>query len=345
MSLDSLDIQHKFNKLNIQGDWFLHIIGNHIDWFSWPINSNLKKAVQQAVNEGLNKIGSQLQKSIDIPSLDLSIGIKMENEIAFKDDSFEVALNINLENTPEENLKFLPDFSKYGVNKQELRTSLSSADQIQIALEQNLINSIIGIALKNRREFVLTNDSIPKDFPLKINTLYFQGLIPELYSKYPNKDLVITIELESFPSISFDNTQLISADINFSISFALAEDSENIIFSMSINNTLGLSIDSSKEDASLHLKIDTVQINDAFVIVSTIGDISSDDIKKNFNTFTKSLIYFINNFLRINPIPIPIIKGLKFESINVSVVDDNFLQIRIQPQFTQSNFAYLTIEN
>jgi hypothetical protein len=224
-----------------------------------------------------------------------------------------------------------------------IKSSLS--DEIEISLDSYLLNTVIPILLKNSRSFTLTNALLPPDFPLKINTATFQALIPEMYKQYPDKDLKITLDLDAFPMLYCnETTKTLQGQINLAVTFAIQGNETTAdlnIFSMSTGNMIELGIDGDKEDTSIRLQIKGITILDNFVLSSNFGEVSADDIKVSLNKFLSSVIYFINNYLRINPIKIPVIDGLKFESININIGGGEFINIRIKPDFEKTEFNWL----
>jgi hypothetical protein len=336
LKLDTLSIDHKFNHLNIEGPFLLEFLSKHINWFKSVINWTLKSTLTTQLNKLLSTVDLNLQKNISLPFVNSTVAIKMRDNIHYDNDYFELGLLLDIQDQEQnESLRFLYN------TMTNTKTSSVYNEAVQFSLDSIFINKLIQILLKNDRSIVITNESIPSDLPFKINTLYFSSLIPAMFQKYPNQDLAISLSLDSFPIVNLNSTfSTINLDLNLSITFSLKNSPEEKIFTLSTGVTVALILDGSKEDSSLHLQIKEVVINDIFVLQNEI-DISAENIKKNFNTFVSSLIYFANNYLRINPIPIPIIKGLKFESINIRIGDDNLLDIRCKPDFTNTNFNWI----
>jgi hypothetical protein len=334
LKLDSVSVDHKFNQLNIEGPFLLHIFSKHINWFKSVINWSLKSTLNSQLNSILSTVDLNLQKNITLPFLNASVALMMSNNIQYNSDNFELGLLLDITDLEQkEGLRFL-----YNTNK---KISSVYNEAIQFSMDSILINKLIQILLKNDRSIVITNDSLPKDLPFKINTLYFSSLIPAMFQKYPNEDLAITLSLDSFPMVNFNSTyDTVNLDLNLAMTFSLKNKPDEQIFTLSTGITVELLLDGSKEDSTLHLQIKEVAINDVFVIQNEI-EISADSIKKNFNTFVSSLIYFANNYLRINPIPIPVIQGMKFESINISIGEENLLVIRCKPDFTTTEFNWI----
>jgi hypothetical protein len=332
LSLISLDIDHKFNKLDIKGNLLLNILAKEINLFKKVINWGLKKALNPIINKLIVKLNTILQNKIVVPAIDSSIEIKFLDEPVFNDDYFILDLGLDfIENGQKPQLILKENLANlFQDNNFNLDPELK--DLIQIQLEESLMNDIVSVALKNLRHFEIKNDSLPKDIPFKINTLYFQALVPQMYEKYPNKDLVIYLDIESFPSFSMNSAEeSINAYLNLGISFALLEDPVNKILNISSETVVSLKFDAEKYDNMVHLIINKVEIIDAFVIQSVFDEISADKMKQEMNIFFNSLLYFVNNYLKLNPIKIPAVDGISLEKINISVIDDKFIQLKLKP--------------
>jgi len=338
VSLEKISTNLTFNNIKIEGSWILSFLARHVNWFNGEINSSINKILNKFLSSNIEILNKKVQKSIEIPAIKLAVDLKMENEVMFNDDFFELDFNLDINDLKESQPKFLAKTEQ----KNDLFRMIDkfsdshSQEEIQIAVDTKFINNFLFYSLRNYRNLIITNDSIPKDFPFKMNTLYFTGLIPEMYSKYPNKDLSITLEIDSMPTVELNSTQIITSDLVYSISYALLEDPSTTIFSLSVGSQLSLRIDSTTEDSTIHLQINSVGINDVIVMLSTFGEQSSEAIKTNLNTFLNSLSYFINNYLKINPIPIPVVKGLKFDSINIMINTDDYLIVKCRPNIQES---------
>jgi hypothetical protein len=373
LKFDSFQFDHNIKNLNIKGDSLLNFFAQRANWFKKIINSQVEKSASGMIPNLLNNVNENLQKRIEIPYVNATLGIKLENSIIYSDSDefFEVDLNADIEEESknstfidqdgflktllfhEKPVKPTKNLKKSELEKLKLTqnpkkshhrndNSTTFTDEVQISLDSNLINNLLKVILKNQSSFIITNEILPKDFPFKINTAYFQALIPSMYQKYPDKDLAITISLNSIPTLKLNSTEnLIETDLNLAISFALVENPLESILSISSGDTLRILFDSTKEDESIHFQVKEIIVNDLAVISSQIGDISSEDVKKSINTFFSSFIYFVNNFLRVNPIKIPIIQGLKFESINIKISDEGLLEVRCKPDFIKTQFKWI----
>jgi hypothetical protein len=343
--------------MKIEGDAILNFIAGHINWFKNMINSQVEVMASGLIPKVLNTLNENLQKRIEIPYVNSTIGLKLENSIIYSESEefFEIDMKVDLEGKSSINEKDDDGFLKtllYPENSKkkeineittlQVKNNSTFSEEVQISIDTNLINNLLKLILKNQKSITITNQILPPDFPFKINTAYFQALIPSLYQKYPDKDLVITIDIDSYPGLKLNTTDdVIEADLNLAISFAVLENPDEKILSISSGDLLKILLDGSQEDDTVHFQVKEIIVKDLTVIATKIGDISSDDIKKSINVFFSSLIYFVNNYLKVNPIHLPIIQGLKFESIFISIIDEGLLVVRCKPNFTQTKFKWI----
>lgn len=371
LKFESFEFNHNINNLQIKGDSFLNFFAEHANWFKNFINSYVEKTASSVIPNLFKNVNDNLQKKIDIPYINATLGMKLEDSIIYSDTwkFFEIDLKADIEEksrttssidhdgflktllfheksklskNPEiEKLKSIKNLkSKHSPFKNENSTTFT--DEVQISLDCNLVNNLMKVIIKNHTSFVITNKVIPSDFPFKINTAYFQALIPSMYQIFPDKDLAITLSLYSIPILNFNSKEnLIQANFNLMIDFALLENPLENILSISSEDTLKIFFDSTKEDESIHFQLQDIVVNNLAIITSQIGEISSDDVKKSINSFFSSFIYFVNNFLRVNPIKLPIIKGMKFESINIIITEGNLLEITCKPDFIKTHFKWI----
>lgn len=372
LKFESFEFNHNINNLQIKGDSFLNFFAKHANWFKNLINSNVENTASSLFPNLFKNVNDNLQKKIDIPYINATLGMKLEDSIIYSDtwEFFEIDLKADIEeesritssidhdgflktllfhekskisnNSEIEKLKSIQNLKSVKHSPFKNENSTTFTDEVQISLDCNLINNLMKVVTKNHTSFVITNQVIPSDFPFKINTAYFQALIPSMYQIFPDKDLAITLSLYSIPILNFNSKEnLIQADFNLMIDFALLENPLENILSISSGDTLKIFFDSTKEDESIHFQLQDIVVNNLAIITSQIGDISSDDVKKSINSFFSSFIYFVNNFLRVNPIKLPIIQGMKFESINIIITEGNLLEIRCKPDFIKTHFKWI----
>lgn len=372
LKFESFEFNHNINNLQIKGDSFLNFFAKHANWFKNLINSNVENTASSLFPNLFKNVNDNLQKKIDIPYINATLGMKLEDSIIYSDtwEFFEIDLKADIEeesritssidhdgflktllfhekskiskNSEIEKLKSIQNLKSLKHSPFKNENSTTFTDEVQISLDCNLINNLMKVVTKNHTSFVITNQVIPSDFPFKINTAYFQALIPSMYQIFPDKDLAITLSLYSIPILNFNSKEnLIQADFNLMIDFALLENPLENILSISSGDTLKIFFDSTKEDESIHFQLQDIVVNNLAIITSQIGDISSDDVKKSINSFFSSFIYFVNNFLRVNPIKLPIIQGMKFESINIIITEGNLLEIRCKPDFIKTHFKWI----
>ena len=327
-----LTIDHQFNKLEITGGFIEKYLAKQIVYFRKTINNALNLKLTLLLTDVFGKINSILENQIEVPGFNSSLAIKFLEEPIFTEDFFEIDLNVEFHDKVKRS-KFLQNqIEKIAFKDFKLDLDPEIKDQLRISLDKNLMNDFASVGVKSMQNLTITNDVIPKEFPFKLNTLYFQALLPEMYERYPNKDLVIYIGFDSFPVFNLNSTDTsVDTNIILNIAFSLVEDPNNLLLSLSTNSLINVRLDSSMEDDAIHLSVKKVEMQDVMIIISVFDDLSPDQMKQNMNTFFASLIYFVNNYLRIYPIKVPAIAGINVEKINLNVIDDKYLQVKLKP--------------
>ncbi len=327
-----LNIDHQFNKLEITGGFIEQYLAKQIVYFRKTINTALNAKLTLLLKEVFGKINSILENQIEVPGFNSNLAIKFLEEPIFTEDFFEIDLSVEFQDKVKR-LKFLQNpIEKIAFKDLTLDLDPEIKDQLRISLDKNLMNDFASVGVKSMLNLTITNDVIPKEFPFKLNTLYFQALLPEMYERYPNKDLVIYIGFDSYPLFNLNSTDTsVDTNIILNIAFSLVEDPNNILLSLSTNSCINIILDSSKEDDAIHFSVNKVEMQDVMIIISVFDDLSPDQMKQNMNTFFASLIYFVNNYLRIYPIKVPVIAGVHVEKINLNVIEDKYLQVKLKP--------------
>ena len=161
-----------------------------------------------------------------------------------------------------------------------------------VLLSDYLVNSVSFLALGKGK----IRESIPnKKFPIGsdlTNTAYFKKSLPQLYNKYPNKDVTYTITNTRFPKLEFDKgLQMIDVPLRVLVKV----DGATIInLKLSLKTRGDLAIRGTKITGTCEeIKTKTV------VVSSKIGDIDADvanDIMDDI--FLKTIIPDVNAFFK-----------------------------------------------
>jgi len=329
---ENVILDPQINKLDLTGGFIDKYLVKFITYFRKTIGIIVNFKLKPLIKTIFGKINTILDNQIEVPGFNSSLAIKFLEEPIFTEDFFEIDLSTVFEDK-NKRLKFLQTPTK-SISFKDLKLDLDSEikDQLRISIDKNIMNDFASVGIKSMPNLTITNDLIPKEIPFRLNTLYFQALLPEMYERYPNKDLVIYLDIDSFPQFNLNSTDTsVNTNIVLNIGFSLMEDPSNLILSLSTNSFINLIIDSSKEDTAIHFSVNKVEMQDATIIVSVFDDLSPDQMKKNMNTFFASLLYFVNNYLRIYPINVPVIAGVNIEKFNINVIDDKYLQVKLKP--------------
>jgi len=98
----------------------------------------------------------------------------------------------------------------------------SSPSKFQVYLSTYLLESLSATTLKtNTIDFWTHSSSIPKDFPIQLNTSFLGEIIPGLLKKYgPNKTVDLEYQLDKVGNFSVKQAnETISLDGSVSVKF------------------------------------------------------------------------------------------------------------------------------
>ena len=255
--------------------------------------------------------------------------LKMINPIVKNDQYFQIDLGLNLTSTNR--------FLEKGIIKRDIfeKNLTNGSNQIKIMLDENLLNSVFKIFYTKDRNFNITSKTIPSNIPFKLNTYYLSKVIPELYNEFPNQELILYITLDSYPITKLVNGTFY-ANWNIYVEFALLNIPNEIILSIS-NEIVTDFILSDKEDSKIHFKIKDVKFESMSVVQ---GNLQVDELKTNFNLLFSTLKYFINNYIEVYGIPIPLLSGIKFSTIRINV-EDQYLSIMVTPDYIKTKLNWI----
>jgi hypothetical protein len=309
----------------------LKIFGHHINnkIIKKLIHSSFNKIAGKAIQNILRQVNENIQKEFNIEKLNTKVRINLEKDIIKTNDFYQIELGLNL--TKSQN--FL--FEKYQTISNS--PSTNETNKLKLMIDEDLLNSLSKLLYTDKMKISISNKDLPADFPFKLNTFYFSQILPGLYKYYPNEDLIITFSFESAPVITLTDN-IFYANWNVFIQFALLKKPEEDIFSMS-NEIKTSIILNGKEDSKIHFNIKDI-IFEKVSVVKECPDIDLADLQKNLNNLFVAFDPFINNYLDLYGIPIPMLKGLKIETVNIGV-DDKFISLEVLIDIKVSNFDWI----
>ncbi|CAN6204824.1 unnamed protein product [Urochloa humidicola] len=194
--------------LNGGASWFYQVF---IDGFSNHIRSSVENAITKKIMEGALKLDSffgNLPKKIDFDSI-AAINVTFVNDPLFKGSSVEFDIDG----------LFIPSDETAvprGMLLGDIKFALpfgSSSKMLWISLDEDVFNSVSALYFKAgllQRMF----DKIPDQYLL--NTASWRFLVPQLYRKYPNDNMLLNISAISPPSVRI-NVGRIDATVDLDV--------------------------------------------------------------------------------------------------------------------------------
>jgi hypothetical protein len=189
----------------------------------------------------------------------------------------------------------------------------------------------------------ITSKNIPDNIPFKINTKYFSHIIPGIYEKYPNSELIISLTTTKQPNFFFNKeNQSVEFSTQALFSFSLVERPNVSIFSFNSDIFLDVRIGANYSDSSIHLSLKKILIQRMDIIYSEFPSMDIELLRSNLNFTFEIICNAANKFYLVNGIPIPVLQGLKFKSIVIQI-EDSFFTIALQPDTRNTNFNWIRL--
>ncbi|CAL5063777.1 unnamed protein product [Urochloa decumbens] len=194
--------------LNGGASWFYQVF---IDAFSNHIRSSVENAITQKIMEGALKLDSflgNLPKKINLDSV-AAMNVTFVNDPLFKSSSVEFDIDglfipSNETTAPRDMLLGDIEFAlPFG----------SSSKMLWISLDEDVFNSVSALYFKAGLLQRMV-ERIPDQFLL--NTASWRFLIPQLYKKYPDDNMLLNISAISPPSVRI-NVGRIDATVELDI--------------------------------------------------------------------------------------------------------------------------------
>jgi len=189
----------------------------------------------------------------------------------------------------------------------------------------------------------ITSQNIPGNIPFKINTKYFSHIIPGIYEKYPNRELIVSLTTTKQPNFFFNKeNQSIEFSTQALFSFSLVEQPNVSIFSFNSDIFLDVRLGVNYSDSSIHLSLKQIVIQKMNIIYSEFPLMDIELLRSNLNFTFEIVCNAANKFYLVNGIQIPVIQGLKFKSIVIQI-EDSFFTISLQPDAQNTNFDWIRL--
>ncbi|KAK4279171.1 hypothetical protein QN277_016919 [Acacia crassicarpa] len=189
------DIKDISIKLDGGASWLYQ---GMVDAFEGQIGSRVDNAITKKLEDGISRLDSffqKLPKEISVNN-DTSLNVTLVGDPLLSDSSIGFGVNGLFTGRNV-------DVPKYWLKNPKLSVSCTnSSKMLGIALDEAVFNSASSL-FYNAKFMHWVVDKIPDQSLL--NTAGWRFIVPQLYKKYPNRDMNLNISLSSPPAVEFSN--------------------------------------------------------------------------------------------------------------------------------------------
>ncbi|KAM0902421.1 hypothetical protein ACQ4PT_019315 [Festuca glaucescens] len=278
--------------------WFYQVF---IDGFSNHIRSSVENAITNKITEGASKLDLFLEsipKEIYVDKV-ATVNVTFVNDPLFKSSS--VQFDIDGLFIPSDKTA-LSKYMHFGDTKFAQPLG-SSSNMLWISLDEDVFNSVSALYFKaGSLQHIV--DEVPDQFLL--NTASWRFLIPKLYRKYPNEDMLLNISAISPPSVRI-NVGGVDATVDLDVIVNVL-DSGDIVpvacISLSVAVSGGASVSGNNLVGRVELNYFSFDLK-----WSNIGKLHTTVVQRVMQIVLKKLfVPYVNSYLG-QGFPLPIIKG------------------------------------
>ncbi|XP_038690731.1 putative BPI/LBP family protein At1g04970 [Tripterygium wilfordii] len=287
-----------------------------VDAFQGKIRSAVEDAISKNIKEGMKKLSSKLQS---LPKR-ISVDDIMDMNVTFVDDPTlshsSVEFDINGLFTAADEIS-ISDFYRRGS-----QTSVSFDDptkMIKISLHENVFYTAALVYFE--KGYMHWNfDEIPEQSLL--NTAGWRYIVPQLYDRYPNDDMMLNVSVASPPVIKVIN-QVIDATVSSYLTIDVLDAGEVIpvaCISMIIRA-------SCSPEVSGNNLVGTVSLIDFTLSLewSRIGNLHLNLVQPVISVILKTVLFpYVNVHLR-KGFPLPLLHGFEVREAEIFYMDSNVI--------------------
>ncbi|KAK4279194.1 hypothetical protein QN277_016940 [Acacia crassicarpa] len=288
-----------FIKLNGGASWLYQRV---VDLFEGRIASAVEDTVSGKIREGISKLSSLLQslpKEISLGKTAV-LNVSFVNNPVLTNSSIEFEIN-GLVTGKNETL--VPQ----GYHR-EPEASFSCgglSNMIKISLHEDVLNSA-SLVYFNAGSMQWIVDKLPDQALL--NTAAWRFIVPQLYRRFPNKDMELNISVSSPPIVQVTN-QNIDATIHIDIIVDVEDAGEVACISMEISASCSAEILQNNVAGNLRL-------NDfsTYLKWTKIGPLHMHLIQLTISAILRTTVLPFVNFLLRQGIPLPYFYGFAVQN-------------------------------
>jgi lipopolysaccharide-binding protein len=273
LTIDAVSGKVKFATTQVTikiGDSKIEIHGGVIAWvislleglFRKSIQSAIENAVQKAITDGINvKLNESIQKASFTPE------VKIPKTNPKLDWIVDLSLPVGGIVVTEQYISIASSLTSYPLNKKDPppfkpvdlpTTPISTQDDANVFISDYIANSAFyTLHTTGQLQYAILPSDVPADSPIKLNTTAFKSWLPELYAKYPDKNIRIDATTSASPTLAStpEGTNVI-ANTTLLFSIFTTETTLEKVFSVELDvygRYLNASVSSAKEGTLLNL--------------------------------------------------------------------------------------------
>ena len=318
------------------------------NWLLNKINNNLKNDI----NELINKLLVNVNKGISLPfykrhllkieTINLKYNesdiilttrsILKRNDIDDDDDD-----NDN-DDEDDENKENIFDCTPSKINRydKEIEDYIFDGndiyDKFEIQLNNHFVENILDVT--NQEGYLIfkisnkTFKNIPENFPYKFDTKSFRYIIPCMYRKFPEYNILITTSIIDSTKIVFSKEdQTIEVKLKILINMSLLEDPTYTLVEISSIILVKVELLDKADKTKLWINAKDIMMTNS-KIEYLCDSFTGGQFEVGFNSIKNTALYFINSMLLEKGFNLPEIKGIKFKDIILKNTDNKlFLSV------------------
>lgn len=167
----------------------------------------------------------------------------------------------------------------------------------------------------------VTPDMVPKDIPIQLNTSSFKHIIPELYSKYPNMAMLLTVKTTKPPQMQIvPKSANLTAIGEVNVQVIAPNKTVQSVFVMGLNVYMNAYVwvhpNGTKQVVSANITLLKFTFD---IISSNIGTFSTGLLNKAVQLLVDLLVIPVANIYAARGLEIPLVDGISFISPKVSL--------------------------
>lgn len=317
LTLSSRSVYTNIGSLN------LHFSGSNLDFILNLLkdlfNNAIKGAVEKEISTQVNdQIDTTLNNEIKTLPLEVVIGNVAELDYALVSNPIFAPSYIDFPLKGE--FYDLVNPVEAPFTPSNLPQNPGTGEMVQAYIGDYVPNSASFAFLRaGKMNLVLDNAMVPPDSPITLNTSSWQGIVPPLYTRYPNWDMVAKVAPTQTPTVTFSATNGADAfGVGGIDMYVVSPTNGSLIpvFTLGMNVTADVSVAVRQQNVTGNL---TYISSSVWLEKSYIGTFNPQTLEAIIKFLTLGVILPYFNYYLQTGIPIPSVDGVEFVSPSISI--------------------------